>query len=173
MELKATITTKGHLFDGQGPAIIREKLTAAMYEATSFLETKVKENLPTEVDGISRGVGVFGDQGGLRGGIHGEVEKGTAIVKGIVAHQSAYGDVVERGRSAGKGMPPKGMLVRWMEVKLGMSSEEALKKEFIFRRSIGKKGFKGVHMFERAFNDNYDQLVEIFNYYGFEIAKAL
>lgn len=174
MELKYEITKRGNLFDGKATEIVSRELTKAMYEAVLFLETKVKEYLPSEIEGFSRGVGVFGDQGGLRSTIHGEVEKGSPPgIVGIVGHSSVYGDVIERGRSAGKGMPPKGALVRWMEVKLGMGTEEARKKEYVLRRSIGKKGFPGVHMFERAFNDHEAAVRNIFEQYGFTIAKAL
>lgn len=182
MELQYKITTKGPFFDGKAPAKIGAELNKAMWESVLFLETKVKEYLPSEVDGISRGVGVFGDQGGLRSTIHGEVEKGSSLIRGmtgssvitgIVGHTSVYGDVIEQGRSANKGMPPKGSLIRWMEVKLGMDEKTALSKEFVLRRSIGKKGFAGVHMFERAFNDHEATVGEIFERYGFSIARAM
>ena len=95
------------------------------------------------------------------------------MITGIVGHMSAYGDVIEKGRRANKGMPPKGALIRWMEVKLGMSTAEAEKKEFGLRRAIGKKGFPGVKMFERAFNDHEKTVLAIFERYGLEVAKAI
>ena len=182
MDLKYSITTKGAFFDGKSKEFVGRKLTGAMWEAVQFLETKVKEYLPSEIDGRSRGVGVFGDKGGLRGTIHGEVEKGSSffrgmtggsVITGIVGHSSVYGDVIEKGRAAGKGMPPKGALLRWMEVKLGMDRGEATKKEYGLRRSIGKKGFPGVRMFERAFKDHEATVVSIFQRYGFDIAGVL
>ena len=173
MEQFISITPKGNIFNGKGPGIVREQLTSAMYEATAFLEEKVKENLPTELDGLSRGIGIFGNQGGLRGGIHGEVEKGTLAIKGIVAHQSLYGDIIEKGRTPGQPPPPKGTLVRWIEVKLGMSQDQAERIEFVVRRKIGQKGFPGIHMFERAFEDNYEDLMKLFDKRGFEITRAL
>jgi hypothetical protein len=182
MELKYEIKKRGNFFEGKSDALIARKLTGAMWEAVLFLETQVKENLPTEVEGVAKGVGVYGDRGGLRGTIAGEVEKGSsrirgmsghAVITGIVGHTSVYGDVIEKGRRADKGMPPKGSLIRWMEVKLGMGREEAEKKEYVFRRSIGKKGFAGLHMFERAFKDNEQRVFSIFDHYGFEIAREL
>ncbi len=162
------------MFDGQGPGIVREKLTAAMYEAVAFLETKVKENLPTVLDGLSRGVGVFGDQGGLRSTIHGEVQKGTMAIKGVVAHgKELYGDIIEKGREPGKAMPPKGSLVRWIEVKFGLRTEEAQKIEFVVRRKIAQKGFPGIHMFERAFDNNFADLAKLFDRHGFDIARTI
>jgi hypothetical protein len=172
MELLATITLKGHMFDGKAPEIVRKELLSAMYLATQFLETKVKENLPTEMDGHDRGVGVYGNDGGLRGSIHGEVDPTMLYVKGIIGHgKDIYGDIVELGR--GPGPVKKGVLVRWIEVKFDMTTEQAQKAEFGFRQAISKKGFKGVHMFKRAFNDNFNELVNIFDKSGFKIAKAL
>lgn len=182
MDLRYEIRKRGNFFKGKSEQIVSRELTKAMWEAVLFLEARVKEYLPSDIGGYSRGVGVFGDQGGLRGSIHGEVEKGSSLIRGmsgsqvisgIVGHSSAYGDVIEMGRRADKGMPPKGALLRWMEVKLGMSRDEAQKKEFVLRRSIGRKGFPGVHMFERAFNDHERTVFGIFERYGFRIAKAI
>ena len=174
MELQATITLKGHLFDGKYPEIVRKQLIAFMYEATAFLEQKVKANLPTELDGLSRGIGVGGTVNGLYASIHGEpIDRGGPIIRGVVAHASMYGDIIERGREAGRSMPPSGVLIGWMEKKLGMSEKEAISKEFIFRRKIGQKGFPGIHMFERAFNEGFSQLQSIAEKYCIEIVKAL
>ena len=165
MELKVSVTQKGKIFEGKAPEIINSALTSAMYEATSFLEKEVKRRTP---------VGVFGAQGGLLSTIHGEViGKGTPVVKGIVGHQSKYGDVIEKGRTAGKKWPPEGVLLRWIEVKLGVEDNVAKQLEFIIRRKIGKKGFPGVHMFERALIENWPKLQEIFDHCGFNIAREL
>lgn len=164
MEIKVTTKAKGAVFDGRGPKIVEEKILGAMWEAVMFLEREVKKNTPQ---------GVFGDQGGLHSTIAGEVEKGTTVIKGLVGHSKPYGEVIEKGRRAGKAIPPKGSLVRWMEVKLGMEKATAVKKEFVFRRKIGKKGFEGAHMFENALNNNWSRLQRIFDKNGFEIAREL
>lgn len=165
MELKVTVTAKGPLFEGKATGIMNDALTAAMYEATQLLERKVKEKTPR---------GVFGAQGGLASGIYGEVQgKGTPVVKGLVGHQSKYGDVIELGRRPGQKWPPRGALIRWMEVKLGMDDATAKKREFVLRRKIGQKGFPGAHMFEEALDTNWGTLVNIFNSCGFAIAREL
>lgn len=166
MELKVTIETKGKIFEGKGPEICREALTAAMYEATTFLEREVKRLTPT---------GVFGAGGGLVSTIHGEVVgKGTEFVKGIVGHGSVYGDVIEKGRRAGKTWPPEGALLRWIETKIGAADEREMKRlEFVIRRKIGKKGFPGVHMFERAFKEGWARVSKIFDDAGFKAKKKL
>ncbi len=165
MDLKISVTQKGKIFDGAGPEIIQSKLTEAMYEGTIYLERKVKERTPR---------GVYGEKGGLVSTVHGEViGKGAPIIKGIVAHQSKYGDVVEKGRTAGKAMPPEGSLIRWIQLKMGVSEFEAKRLEFVIRRKIGAKGFPGAQMFDHALTDNWHKLQEIFDRCGFEIAREL
>lgn len=165
MELKVSVTQKGKIFEGVSHAIIQDNLSQAMYEATAFLEREVKKRTPQ---------GVGGAKGGLMSTIHGEViGKGTSVIKGIVSHQSKYGDVIEKGRTAGKTWPPEGALIRWIEVKMGLSGPEAKRIEFLIRRKIGKKGFPGAHMFERALNENWGRLQGIFERMGFEIAREL
>ena len=90
-----------------------------------------------------------------------------------MGHQSKYGDVIEKGRTAGKKWPPEGVLLRWIEVKLGVEDKVAKQLEFVIRRKIGKKGFPGVDMFERALNENWPKLQEIFDHCGFDIARGL
>ncbi|TAN61051.1 hypothetical protein EPN18_07385 [bacterium] len=165
MDFKIHITKQGAFFDGTAPDVINAALGGAMYEATQLLEAEVKKNTPR---------GVFGAQGGLLSTIHGEVVgKGTPVIKGIVGTQSKYGEVVEKGRTPGAKMPPAGALIQWMELKLGMDAETARKKEFVIRRKIGKKGFKGARMFEQAFDNNFEKLTEIFDRKGFLMARAL
>ncbi|MCX5824430.1 MAG: hypothetical protein NTY86_13225 [Deltaproteobacteria bacterium] len=171
MELKATVSMKGAIFDGKAPEIIRKDLLSAMYEATRMLERKVKLKTPK---------GVFGSEAGLYKTIYGEVvQHGTAVV-GNVGHGMKYGDVIEYGRSPGKKPPPIAPLQRWIEFKgitiTDKKTGKALSSRtiaFMFSRSIGKKGFPGVHMFENAFVENQGKLTEIFDRAGFDIAFHL
>lgn len=164
MELKATVTAKGAIFEGKAPEIIQTALTSAMYEATQLLEKKVKAKTP---------VGVRGAKGGLLSTIYGEVEKGTPVIKGIVAAQSPYGEVIEKGRTAGKKWPPEGVLIRWIELKMGVDEATAQRLEFVIRRKIGKKGFPGAHMFEQTFTQSWPQIKGIFERAGFNIKRKL
>ena len=165
MELKATISMRGATFDGKAPEIIRKDLLSAMSEATSYLEKGIKEKTPQ---------GVFGLQGGLRSTIFGEVYTKTALVIGIMGHgMPKYGDVIEYGRRPGKKMPPAGAMLRWVELKTGLSGKPAQRVEFLIRRKIGKEGFPGVHMFEKTFIESQGKLTQIFDQAGFDIAFHL
>lgn len=165
MELKATVSMKGAIFDGKAPEIIRKGLLSGMHEATSFLIGKVKEKTPK---------GVFGSEAGLYKTIYGEViQHGTAIVGNVGHGMLKYGNVIEYGRRPGEKMPPAGVLLRWIELKMGLTGKAAQRVEFVVRRKIGKKGFPGVHMFENAFVENQGKLTEIFDRAGFDIAFHL
>jgi len=164
MELKATVSMKGAIFDGKAPEKIRKDLLSAMYEATLYLESKVKDKTPQ---------GVFGMQGGLRSTIFGEVVQYGAAISGMVGHGSKYGDVIEYGRRPGQKMPPAGAMLRWVEIKTGLSGKAAQQVEFLIRRKIGKQGFPGVHMFEKTFVESQGTLTQIFDRAGYNIAFHL
>lgn len=165
MELAYKIEFSGPLFDGRAPGILQEETDAFIVEAVAFLETLVKQYTP---------VGVFGAQGGLLAGIHGDpIQLGTPVAMGIVGHSSGiYGDVVERGRQPGS-MPPKGSLIRWINVILGIEGKKAESLDYVIRRKIAQKGTKGAAMFFRALEDGWPTLLEIAQKHGVGIADKM
>lgn len=159
------IEQSGALLTGQPQAIIQAGLDRLITKITHFLDAEVKKRTPQ---------GVFGAQGGLLGSIQAEVVgKGTPLVRGTVMSAQKYAEVIEKGRSAGKGMPPAGVLLRWLEVKLGLDEATARRVEFVVRRKIGQKGFEGAHMFEKSFTENLGKLDAMAQAEGFKIAKDL
>lgn len=163
--LSVKINTSGALLSGKAPEVIQAGLDRFVTIATQFLANEVQKRTPQ---------GVMGYQGGLISTINSEVTgKGTPLIKGVVFHGSKYGDVVEKGRTAGKGMPPKGSLIRWLEVKLGLSEKEAQRIEFVVRRKIASKGTKGSQMFEKALTDNIGKLEQMAQTCGLAIATEL
>jgi hypothetical protein len=164
-QITLKVTTQGALLDGKAPRIIQANLDGFVTEVTMFLWAEVKKRTPQ---------GVFGAQGGLLGSIQADVVgKGTPMVKGTVMSAQKYAEVIEKGRTPGKGMPPEGTLVRWLEVKLGLSETEAKRIEFVVRRKIGVKGFKGRFMFEKSVTENLGTLDAIAERYGLKIAVEL
>lgn len=165
MKINISVHTTGALLSGKGPDIVQKKLTRAIESATKLLDREVKARTPQ---------GVFGAKGGLLGSIQNEVTgKGTLLVKGVVGSAHKYAEVIEKGRRPGKGIPPRGSLVFWIAKKFGIGANAAAKLEFVVRRSIGKKGFAGAHMFEKAFDENQGKIEAIFNKAGFDISKEL
>lgn len=165
MQMGIKIESRGALLSGNAPKVIQTNLDRFVTEATMLLLAEVMKYTPQ---------GVFGAQGGLLGSIQADVVgKGTPLVKGVVASAHKYAEVVEKGRAAGKGMPPMGSLIRWIEVKMGLSPDQAKKIEFVVRRSIGRKGFKGAHMFERALIGNLNRLQAMGEASGLRITAEL
>lgn len=164
MNMIIKIDINGALLKGNAPDIVQRNLESAVTKTTMLLYREVAMRTPQGVSGAS----------GLMGSIKSDVlQKGTTAVKGVVATNSKYGEVVEKGRSAGKGIPID-QLTRWVQVKLGISDPEIIRKvSIIISKRAKKYGIKGVHMFENALNANYGKIETIFNKAGFDISNGL
>lgn len=160
----ARILEKGPLLTGRTDETIRKNQLAAMHEATQFGVRRVKERTPQ---------GVSGAQGGLLASIQPEVRERQTGVIGIIGTASPYGLVVEKGRRPGKGMPPEGVLLRWVEVKMGVSGREAERIEFAIRRKIAAKGTRGAFMFDKTLKEDWPEFEAIFRRHGVIIAREL
>lgn len=162
--------TKGSLFSHRPSEAVRKQQLAAMHEATMFGARRVKERTPQ---------GVMGAQGGLLSSIQPEVREVAAGPIGIISTAHKYGLAVEKGRKPGGKMPPGGKgsksrpLLRWLQVKMGVSGREADQVEFLVRRKIARKGTEGAFMFERTLDEDWPDFQDIFERYGVRIGKEL
>lgn len=164
MNIQISITP-GPMLKGKAPKVIQRHTDRFIYNATMYLLAEVKKRTPQ---------GVGGAQGGLLASIQPSFEgKGTAISRGIVATNAAHALVVEKGRRPGKGMPPKGSLVRWLQVKLGLDEQAASRVEYVVRRKIAQKGFEGAHMFEKAWTENLPKIQGMAQKAGLEMVVEL
>jgi hypothetical protein len=165
MEISISVTTTGSLLEGNTPGIIQKNLETFVAQASLLLWNETKKRTPQ---------GVYGAQGGLMASIQHELQGvGTPIVKGLVVSAHSYAEVVEKGRTPGKAMPPKGSLLRWLQVKLGLSAETAQRVEYLVRRKIGIKGTKGAQMFQKAVEENTARLESMARGLGLQIATEL
>jgi hypothetical protein len=165
MELMVSVTTKGTLLEGKAPSVIQRHTDRFIVNATMFLLAEVKKRTPQ---------GVGGAKGGLLASIQPDVlGKGTPIVKGIVASAAKHALVIEKGRRPGKSMPPKGSLLDWLQLKLGLDAKSAQRIEYVVRRKIGQKGFEGAHMFEKALTENLPKLQQMAEAEGLALAVDL
>jgi hypothetical protein len=162
--IDAKITAEGALLTGNPEQIVRRNMRAAMHEAVQFGVRRVKGRTPQ---------GVMGAQGGLLASIQGEVREPGGDVLGIIGTPSIYGLAIEKGRKPGGKMPPAGVMVRWIEVKMGVGEEEAKGIEFVIRRKIAKKGTDGAFMFQQTMEEDGPQFQNIFERYGIRITKEL
>ena len=180
MAVTIKITISGALLSGQAPAIVQKNLDQAITEATLLLYAGVTKHTPQ---------GVYGAQGGLLGSIQHEVTgKGSPLIKGTVMSAHKYAEVIEKGRRPGQKMPPsaiqasslntrklmaQGGLVQWIMKKFGVDIKRAIQLEYVVRRSIGRKGFAGAHMFDKAVSENWPTIKSIFDRHGLSIAREL
>lgn len=165
MNFNIRTAASGPILTGKAPQVVQQNLDLFITKATLFLDAEVKRRTPQ---------GVYGAQGGLIGSIQHDITgKGTPLVKGRVLSSHAYVEPIEKGRRPGKGMPPKGSLTRWIEVKLGMSATQAQRIEFVIRRKIGVKGFEGRFMFEKSVTENQSRLDAMAEECGLNIVGGL
>ena len=93
------------------------------------------------------------------------------LVELVAVHPpaSSYADPVEQGTQPH--MPPTSGLVLWVKKKLGVADEkQALSVAFAIAKTIAKRGTKGAHMFEIAYNQVQGEAQGIIEV---EVAKAL
>ena len=147
----------------RAPEIIARNLEAAMWEAVLYGETQVKERTP---------VGVFGEQGGLRGSVFGEVRGRSAReLLGVVSTPLEYAEPVELGTRPH--WAPIAPLVRWSEKILGLHGAEAKQAAYAIRGAIAKRGTRPRLMFRRGLAASLPKLEQMFDRMGFQIAVEL
>ena len=122
------------------PHVVQDEGEKVMDLVVRRLESEIVEITPRGVGGLA----------GLAGSIHGAVVSHGMPIEGVVGTPLEYGIVIEEGRRPGQRMPPVGPIALWAQRKLGVSGKVARSVGFVIARSIGKKGFKGAHMFRKA-----------------------
>jgi len=146
----------------KAPDIVREELTAAMWQAEMLLERETKELTP---------VGI-GAAGGLRGSIHAQEPEVLAdSVIGITGTSLSYAQAVELGSRPH--WAPIQPLIDWVQHRLGISGEEA---EAVARKvqfGIAHHGTPAIGMFHRAYNANQAQVATMFGEARNRIAARL
>jgi hypothetical protein len=103
--------------------------------------------------------------GNLKTSIYSRANPAGGGVEAIWGASAEYAMVQEKGRGAGKPMPPSGVMLPWMA-----SKNIPAEMEFPVRRAIGAHGFKGRPFVGRAFNE-----IKSFAYeqFGAAIGRAL
>ena len=146
----------------KAPDIVREEMTAAMWESEFLIEREVKEKTP---------VGVGGG-GGLRGSIAAQSpEVSSDIVLGVVGTSMAHAIPVEIGTKPH--FPPIQPLEDWVIAKLGVPEKEAHGVAFLVARKIAARGTLAIGMFHRTFSANQAKVEQIFSGARQRIAERL
>lgn len=144
------------------------------------------ELMPTALDGAYlaalRGVGIMqrrtreappanpagvGEGGAVNTGDFLRRWKAERLADGARTYNvSSYGPVIEHGRRAPKKPPPKEVIVRWIQRRLGKTEDEARSLAFVVARAIGRRGLKGRKIAEGGQDEIAEAALE-------EIEKAI
>ena len=159
---------------------VRAGAAVGIEQSILLLENAVKTKIQEGRDVRHFGPAVA--TGTLLGAVFSEMRGTPASPQGIVAVSppaDRYALVVEKGRRPGQRQPPSDVLIPWIRQKLrdGFQAVATIKGRkqkaggrrqaterglaFVVARSIGRKGFPGVHMFRNAFGEQKDNVIRI------------
>ena len=79
----------------------------------------------------------------------------------FVAPGTNYAPWVEGGRMPMRKMPPKGSLVSWIKLKLGVSEERASRLEFVIARAIKRQGIQPQPFMKPAFEAKKERVMQL------------
>lgn len=132
----------------KAPDLVAEELTAAIWEASLYLQREVQEGTPVGATSL------------LRNSIIAQApERDGERITGEVTTGLSYAAPVEIGTRPH--FPPIAPLQDWAVAKLGVSAEESRGVAFAIARKIAREGTQGAKMFERAFNEGREQVTAI------------
>lgn len=122
------------------PVILAEEMRTGATRAILAVEGKAKELAPV-------------DTGTLRRSITHDVQPMAGGIRASAGSAVPYAEVVEKGRGAGKPMPPTGSLLGWMR-RHGIDEGA----EFVIRRAIGRRGIPARPYLSRALRELRPQI---------------
>ena len=72
-----------------------------------------------------------------------------------------YAPWVEGGRMPMRKMPPKGSLLAWIKLKLGVSEEQASRLEFVIARAIKRRGIQPQPFMQPTYEAKRERVVQL------------
>lgn len=79
----------------------------------------------------------------------------------FVAPGVDYGPWVEGGRMPMRKMPPKGSLIAWIKIKLGMGEAQASRFEYVLARAIMRRGIQPQPYMAPAFEAKKQRVIDL------------
>lgn len=133
----------------RAPAIVLEELETAMGSAVEYLKRETQENTPTAMGTLRQS---------FIGGV--DVIASLDAVFGTVGSPLPYALPVELGTKPH--YPPIEPLINWVEVKLGLTGDDAESAARAIQRKIGRVGTPGYGMARFALIDGRDTIAAEF-----------
>jgi hypothetical protein len=131
----------------------------AMERAVLVVKGNVQSGIPTGASGSTRSsitsqvISGPGSTVGKGGSVVGKV--GSSMRSPNI---SVY--VLNAGRKPGGKMPPPGALIKWLGV--GTAGQTLQQTAFLIARSIGRKGTKGLHYFQKGLQASKSSIDALF-----------
>jgi hypothetical protein len=143
-----------------GPRLNEAALRGAMrgaHHAVATLQRATSAAGPANPQGVGTG-------GAVNTGHYKRAWKAERLSDGARVYNVApYASVIEHGRRAGTKMPPKEVITRWIQRRLGKPLKEARAMAFVVQRAIAKRGLVGRKVMTNAqfdiMQDFYQDLV--------------
>lgn len=131
------------------PAVIERENEVAMTKSLAVAHGEIAGLTPVNI-------------GNLRGSLTQDIRGEPVNLTGNVFTDVIYGWPTEEGRKPGK-MPPVDAIEYWVRRKLGVTSGESRQVAFMIARAIGRRGTKGVKMFERGLEKATPAIIQIYS----------
>lgn len=147
-----------------------ERLQAGAAAAPATLASEVRTAMTAGsllIEGTARSLAPK-DTGRLAGSITHQISGGGANLQSKIGPSVGYGLVVEKGRGAGKPMPPEGAIAGWAARK-GIPASAL----YVLRRSIGRKGIKARPYMKPAFDQHQGRVVALFQKIGVRVVVKM
>lgn len=150
MTFELTVDTKipdTPLWLGHGPKIADEELRAAMNASVLQVKGAILPLVPVNQGMLRQGVqtSITGDAFDLRGRIFDPITYALPVEEGTKPH-----------------FPPLAPLMRWAQLKLGVSEKDSRSVAFLVARAISRRGTKAVRFFAQAWQATQGQVVDRF-----------
>jgi hypothetical protein len=144
-------------------ALIDRELTSAMQSAVLDVEAAVKPLVPVGVSGrLRNSIGSRVTREGV-GSIVGKIGSDLA--------EEAYPAAMESGARAH--FPPPANLERWVHLKLGVPTEDALGVAYLVARKISQSGLKGRYYMKKGYQAAQRKVLDRFTKALANIAQGL
>lgn len=142
------------------PALTERENEAAMVKSLAVAHGEIAGLTPVNI-------------GNLRGSEVTSIRGEPVNLTGNVYTDALYGWPVEEGRTPGKAPPPVDAIEIWVRRKLGISDDSARQVAFVIARAIGRRGTKGVMMFDQGLNRATPDIVQIYTNMADSIVVAM
>lgn len=131
----------------RAPDFFRQRLAPALERGANELAREARSRSPKAFSTLANSIRAIRE-----GELH------WLVIPGV-----NYGADVEGGRMPMRKMPPKGSLIAWIKIKLGMNEKQAERFEYVLARAIQRRGIQPQPYMTPAFEAKKQRVVDLAN----------